>query len=259
MQSRPVGSREELDAAYAAMHARFPDDDVPLPPHSGGYRLEPVAIEFWKAASTDSTTGSDTCAMERAGGSNACGREPLLVGGHERRGAPRRGRRGHAAHRRRAVAAGADPVDRVPRGRRRPGPSLAPRRARDPGVGRGHRRPAARAPDGVEHPAVFGEIGVRRAPTVLLYAHHDVQPEGPLDQWGPRRSSPRSATAGCSDAAPPTTSAESSSTRRRFEPGAAGRRSAVKVMVEGEEECSHRAPPVLIEGNARPARVPTSR
>jgi pyridoxamine 5'-phosphate oxidase len=48
MQSRPVGSREELDAAYAAMSARFPDEDVPLPPHWGGYRLEPDAVEFWK-------------------------------------------------------------------------------------------------------------------------------------------------------------------------------------------------------------------
>ena len=48
IQSRPVGSREELDGAYAAMQAQFPDDDIPLPPHWGGYRLEPDAIEFWK-------------------------------------------------------------------------------------------------------------------------------------------------------------------------------------------------------------------
>ena len=47
-QSLPVGSREELDAAFDAMQARFPDEDVPLPPHWGGYRLEPTSIEFWK-------------------------------------------------------------------------------------------------------------------------------------------------------------------------------------------------------------------
>lgn len=46
-QSRPVGSRDELDAAFEAMQARFPGDDVPLPPHWGGYRLEPASIEFW--------------------------------------------------------------------------------------------------------------------------------------------------------------------------------------------------------------------
>ncbi len=47
-QSEPVGSREELDAAFRAAADRFGDGEVPLPPHWGGYRLEPDAFEFWK-------------------------------------------------------------------------------------------------------------------------------------------------------------------------------------------------------------------
>jgi pyridoxamine 5'-phosphate oxidase len=47
-QSRPVGSRDELEAAFAEIAARFPGDDVPLPPHWDGYRIEPETIEFWK-------------------------------------------------------------------------------------------------------------------------------------------------------------------------------------------------------------------
>jgi pyridoxamine 5'-phosphate oxidase len=47
-QSARAGSREELDAAYLRMAERFPDDDVPLPPTWGGYRLVPEEFEFWK-------------------------------------------------------------------------------------------------------------------------------------------------------------------------------------------------------------------
>jgi pyridoxamine 5'-phosphate oxidase len=46
-QSRAVSSRDELDAAYLEADSRFPAE-VPLPPHWGGYRIEPETIEFWK-------------------------------------------------------------------------------------------------------------------------------------------------------------------------------------------------------------------
>ncbi len=47
-QSEVAGSRRELDDRYREMEERFPDDDVPLPPHWGGFRLAPETLEFWK-------------------------------------------------------------------------------------------------------------------------------------------------------------------------------------------------------------------
>jgi pyridoxamine 5'-phosphate oxidase len=47
-QSRAVDSREALEAAFAEAAARFEGQDVPLPPHWGGFRVRPEAIEFWK-------------------------------------------------------------------------------------------------------------------------------------------------------------------------------------------------------------------
>jgi len=45
-QSQPM-SRGELDAALRAVAARYPGDDVPLPPFWGGYRVAPERFEFW--------------------------------------------------------------------------------------------------------------------------------------------------------------------------------------------------------------------
>jgi pyridoxamine 5'-phosphate oxidase len=47
-QSRPLDSREELERRYAELEQEYDGRDVPLPPHWGGYRLRPEAIEFWE-------------------------------------------------------------------------------------------------------------------------------------------------------------------------------------------------------------------
>jgi len=47
-QSRPLGSREELERRYAQLEREYDGRDVPRPPHWGGYRLRPEAIEFWE-------------------------------------------------------------------------------------------------------------------------------------------------------------------------------------------------------------------
>ena len=49
-QSRPLADRAELDRLYEEAAARFPGDEVPLPPHWGGFRLVPDAYEFWQHA-----------------------------------------------------------------------------------------------------------------------------------------------------------------------------------------------------------------
>jgi pyridoxamine 5'-phosphate oxidase len=47
-QSRPIESRGELDELVDDAEARFPESDVPRPPHWGGYLLRPESVEFWQ-------------------------------------------------------------------------------------------------------------------------------------------------------------------------------------------------------------------
>jgi pyridoxamine 5'-phosphate oxidase len=48
-QSESVASREQLEAAYARVRARFSDvDPVPAPPFWGGFRVRPHSVEFWQ-------------------------------------------------------------------------------------------------------------------------------------------------------------------------------------------------------------------
>ena len=47
-QSRLLSDREELNEKLAALDARYEGGDVPRPPHWGGYRLAPTAVEFWQ-------------------------------------------------------------------------------------------------------------------------------------------------------------------------------------------------------------------
>jgi len=47
-QSLVIPGRAALEADLREIEARFEDGDVPLPPHWGGYRVVPDAIEFWQ-------------------------------------------------------------------------------------------------------------------------------------------------------------------------------------------------------------------
>lgn len=47
-QSEVIASREALDQRLAEVAARFAQGPVPRPPHWGGLRLVPAAIEFWQ-------------------------------------------------------------------------------------------------------------------------------------------------------------------------------------------------------------------
>ena len=47
-QSEVLADRAELEARVAEVEARFPTSDVARPPHWGGYRIIPDALELWQ-------------------------------------------------------------------------------------------------------------------------------------------------------------------------------------------------------------------
>ncbi|MFE7318611.1 pyridoxamine 5'-phosphate oxidase [Streptomyces sp. NPDC057555] len=48
-QSTPIASRDELERSYEELATRYPEgEQVPAPPHWGGYRVTPETIEFWQ-------------------------------------------------------------------------------------------------------------------------------------------------------------------------------------------------------------------
>jgi cysteinylglycine-S-conjugate dipeptidase len=104
---------------------------------------------------------------------------------------------------------------------------------------------------GAGHPAVFGQIpGPAGAPTALLYAHHDVQPEGSAEEWTSPPYEPvirdgRLFGRGSADD-------KSGVTIHAAALRALGGelRVGIKVLVEGMEECSTEFLPELVQGNA---------
>jgi pyridoxamine 5'-phosphate oxidase len=47
-QSAVINSRAELDQRVQELEEQYLDDDIPLPPYWGGYRLTPDSFEFWE-------------------------------------------------------------------------------------------------------------------------------------------------------------------------------------------------------------------
>lgn len=51
IQSRPIESRDVLEARVRTFEAQFGSGPIPYPPHWGGYRLTATMLEFWQGRS----------------------------------------------------------------------------------------------------------------------------------------------------------------------------------------------------------------
>jgi pyridoxamine 5'-phosphate oxidase len=47
-QSSVIPDRASLEGEVQRVTERFPDEEIPLPPHWGGYRVTPESFEFWQ-------------------------------------------------------------------------------------------------------------------------------------------------------------------------------------------------------------------
>ena len=105
------------------------------------------------------------------------------------------------------------------------------------------------------HPAVYGEVpGPAGAPTVLLYAHHDVQPEGSADDWQSPPFEPvvrggRLYGRGAADDKS-CVAAHAAALRALGVPDGHPLPVTVRIVVEGEEESSTEHLPALVDGHA---------